>query len=407
MSAALETDVLVVGGGLVGSALAHALRLIPVRVALVEARDPAILGQPSFDGRVTALANGSQRILGRLGLWDAVATDAQPIRTIHISEQGRFGVARIEAREEGVPALGYTLENRVLGAALWDRLGRADDAELDLLAPARLARLESAHDGVLAEVERDVRRIRVRARLLVAADGARSVVRRMLGIHAREDDYGQEALIVNCATEAPHEGCAFERFTPHGPLAVLPLTRGRVGIVWTRPAAEARRLSALDDDAFRDALQRAFGGRLGRFERIGARAVHRLVRVRSDALSDRRVLLIGNAAVSLHPVAGQGFNLALRDVATIAELIAAAQDPGAAELLEGYAQWRASDQRKVAAFTHGLVRLFGVDSAALGTARGLGLIGFDLLPGAKSLLARHTMGMAGRLPRLARGLDLA
>jgi 2-octaprenyl-6-methoxyphenol hydroxylase len=405
MSTTLDTDVIVVGGGLVGSALAHALRRIRVRTALVEARDPAVLEQPSFDGRVTALANGSQRILDRLGLWEDVAADAQPIRTILISEQRRFGVARIEAREEGVAALGHTLENRSLGAALWDRLARAD-ADFDLLAPARLARLEAEPGAVLAEVEQGDTRLRVRGRLLVAADGTQSAVRGALGISAREDDYGQQAVIVNCTTEAAHEGRAFERFTPRGPLAVLPLTRRRVGIVWTQPAAEAARAMALDDAAFRDALQLLFGRRLGRFERIGARAVHRLARVRSDSLAGRRVLLIGNAAVSLHPVAGQGFNLALRDVAALAELIADAPDPGAADLLERYARWRAADQRNVAAFTHGLVRLFGVDSAVLGAARGLGLLGFDLFPGAKSLLARHTMGMAGRLPRLARGLDL-
>jgi 2-octaprenyl-6-methoxyphenol hydroxylase len=260
-------------------------------------------------------------------------------------------------------------------------------------------------------------------------------VRGLLGIEAREDRYAQKAVILNCATAVPHRGVAFERFTPDGPLAMLPLTGARMGVVWTLPATEADAIATLPDDAFRDALQRVFGYRLGRILRIGTRTVHALGRVRSDALGAPRVVLIGNAAVSLHPVAGQGFNLALRDVAALAELIAEEQvnrgsrygreggrdgsragsrdsrtegagDLGSPELQRRYEEWRADDQRKVAWFTHGLVDLFGRRLPGLGTARGLGLVAFDLLPGAKAALARHTMGIAGRLPRLARGLEL-
>jgi 2-octaprenyl-6-methoxyphenol hydroxylase len=238
-------------------------------------------------------------------------------------------------------------------------------------------------------------------------------VRRALGITAREDDYDQQAIILNCTTEIAADGRAFERFTPQGPLAVLPMTHGRVAIIWTLPSQVADSLIALPDAAFGAELERAFGRRLGRFERIGQRALHRLVRTQSDALTGPRALLIGNAAMSLHPVAGQSFNLALRDVATIAELIAeervaqgAAADIGKTEILDRYRAWRRADQRKVAGFTHGLVRAFGARLPGLAPLRGLGLVAFDLMPGAKALLARHTMGTAGRLPRLARGLDL-
>ncbi len=405
---ALECDVLVVGGGLVGSALAVALAPLPVRCVLVEAENPKALEQPSFDSRVTALANGSARILGGLGLWDALRAQAEPILSIHVSERGRFGSARITAAEEGVPALGYTVENRALGAALWERLG--GHAGCSVVAPARLARFQARAEGVEAELERGAERIAVRARLLVAADGARSRVRGLLGIVAREDDYAQKAVILNCATSVPHRGAAFERFAPSGPLALLPLTGGRSGVVWTLPAAAADAVAALPDAELAAALQREFGFRLGRIGRVGARAVHPLKRVRSDALGAPRVVLIGNAAMSLHPVAGQGFNLALRDVAALAELIAGAAargaDPGAVGVLERYAEWRREDQRKVALFTHGLIDLFGRRGPGLGLARGLGLVAFDLLPGAKAALARHTMGIAGRLPRLARGLSL-
>jgi 2-octaprenyl-6-methoxyphenol hydroxylase len=223
-------------------------------------------------------------------------------------------------------------------------------------------------------------------------------------------------VIFNCATEAPLAGRAFERFTARGPIALLPHTGGRAAVIWTLPAADAERIAALSTPSFRAELQAAFGHRLGRFTRIGERYLHPLVRVTSGAIHGQRAVLIGDAALRLHPVAGQGFNLALRDVATLAEVIAdellAAQasgapaDVGAAPLLERHATWRAADRQRVSAFTHGLIQLFGEPMPAVGLGRGLGLMAFDLLPGAKALLARQTMGKAGRLPRLARGLRL-
>ena len=407
---AIDADVLIVGGGLVGSLLAHALGPLPLDVVLVESRRVETLEQPSFDGRATALANGSQRVLDRLGLWDAIRAEAQPIRLIHIGERGRFGAARIDAREEGVAALGFTVENRVLGRALWEPL--ANRPRFDCLAPAALDDCTIGADRVTARVDVAGRPREVRARLLVAADGARSRLRERIGVSARVDDYAQQAVIVNCTTELPHRGRAFERFTRDGPLAVLPLTRDRVAIVWTLPSVSAGRVLSLSDDAFRAELQDAFGHRLGRFGRIGRREAHPLIRVRADAVVAERTVLIGNAAVALHPVAGQGFNLALRDAAALAEVIAealaesAAVDFGSPALLGRYRAWRAGDQRKLAGFTHALVRGFGAEWPGLSRVRGTGLMLFDLLPGAKSLLARHTMGLAGRVPRLARGLGL-
>ncbi|HEX5421749.1 MAG TPA: 2-octaprenyl-6-methoxyphenyl hydroxylase, partial [Gammaproteobacteria bacterium] len=406
----LDCDVLIVGGGLVGSALAAALAALPIRTVLVEAEDPNKLEQPSFDGRVTALANGSARILSALGLERTLETEAEPILSIHISERGRFGAARIRAAEEGVAALGYTLENRGLGRALWERLRTAP--ECTVLAPARLTGFRAGEAMVEAEIESAEGRKSVRAKLLVAADGARSRVRGLLRIEAREDHYAQKAVILNCTTAVPHRGGAFERFTANGVLAMLPLQGGRAGVIWSLPAACADEVAALPDEKFSAALQREFGYRLGRIVRTGKRALHELRRVRSDALGAPRVVLIGNAAVSLHPVAGQGFNLALRDVAALAEIVAdefrrPQCDVGAAHILQSYEAWRAADQRKVAWFTHELVGLFGRAAPGLGVVRGLGLIAFDLLPGAKAALARHTMGLAGRLPRLSRGVNLA
>ena len=398
-------DVLIAGGGAVGSALACALSELPLDVVLVELQQPQLLAQPSFDARVTALANGSQQILSGLDLWRDLAGYVEAIRTIHISERGRFGAARLKAGEENVPALGYTVENQTLGRVLWERLQRSQ--RLKVLAPAKVVALRREPELAVVTVERDGATETVRAKLVVAADGARSAVRAALGVQATEDDYGQRAVVFNCATEARLDGRAFERFTERGPIALLPLTGGRGATIWTLPGGDAQRIAALPDDAFRAELQASFGQRLGRFTRIGQRHLYPLARVASETIHGARAVLIGDAALRLHPVAGQGFNLALRDIATLAEVIADGDaDVGAAELLERYSTWRAADRQRVSSFTHGLIQLFGDSAPGLGAGRGLGLMAFDLLPGAKALLARQTMGKAGRLPRLARGLPL-
>lgn len=408
-SSADSCDVLIAGGGLVGSALAVALAQLPIKTLLVEPRNPATLEQPSFDARVTALGNGSQRILAGLGIWDAIEDAAEAITDIHVSEQGRFGAVRISARREGVAALGYTIENRVLGAALWRELARAPGFRS--VAPAALTAIEVTGGALAAEIERAGVAQRVQARLLIAADGVESVARKVLAIPAARDDYGQAALVVNCEVERALDGLALERFTPDGPLAILPLPQGRAGIVWTMGAARAEGVMASSDDALREALDRAAGGRLGEIQRLGRRALYPLHRVRSSRVVAARTALVGNAAVNLHPVAGQGFNLALRDVAALAELIADSlaageADIGRADLLGRYARWRRRDQTAVALFTHGLIRLFGLRAPGLGTLRGAGLAAFDVIPGAKSALARLAMGRGGRLPRLACGRSL-
>ncbi|HSC07847.1 MAG TPA: 2-octaprenyl-6-methoxyphenyl hydroxylase [Steroidobacteraceae bacterium] len=399
-------DVAIVGGGMVGASLAAALTPLGLRVALVESVPLQSESQPSFDERTTALSNGSRRILNSMGVWDAVAPEAAPIRRIHVSDQGRFGFARIDAAEEGVAALGFVLANRVLGAALWERL--AGDPAITIFCPARVDEITASPETVTLQVEADEQPPRtLRARLLVAADGANSGIRKALGIEATRWDYEQTAIITNVATRKFHDHVAYERFTNTGPLAVLPLADGRCTVVWTLAPEVAQATLQLDDATFLARLQERFGFRLGRFTRVGRRHAYPLALTRAEERVGKRVVIIGNAAQGLHPIAGQGFNLGLRDVATLAEVIADSPATlGDEAMLARYDEWRRTDRRGVIAFTDGLVRLFGNPLGSVKVARDLGLLLFDVLPPAKSALSALSMGITGKLPRLARGVPL-
>jgi len=401
-------DVLIIGGGMVGASLAHALLGIGLRVGVVEAHAPNTDQQPSYDDRVIALAWGSRLILEGMGVWPDIAPAAEPIRHIHISERGHFGFARFDAKEERVEALGYVVTARDLGRALLAELESA--GQVDLFCPARLDSFTPEAERVRVTVREGDEIRRLETRLLVAADGGDSVVRRLLGIPVQERRYGQTAIISNITPERPHAGIAYERFTDSGPLAMLPMTEGRCSLVWTARDEQVDEIMSWDDTRFLAQLQDRFGYRLGRLLKTGRRAAYplKLMRVREQVR--RRVVLIGNAAHAVHPVSGQGFNLGIRDVAVLADLLAEAarmrSDPGAMALLERYAEWRAGDQRMVATITDTLARLFANPLPPLRLARDCGLLGLDLCPPVKHLTARQFMGLNGRLPRLARGLPV-
>ena len=424
--AAPVAELAIVGGGMVGAclalALADTLAASGRRIVLLEATPPETGQSPSFDGRTSALSNGSRRILETLGVWSEVAAQAAPISRIHISDRGRFGAARIDAAEQGLAAMGYVVPNRVLGAALWARLEGHPGVELR--TPCRVVGLQREAAQVQLSLDDGST---VAARLVVAADGAQSVVREAAGVTATAEDYGQVALITQVSAGRPHEGVAYERFTTSGPIAVLPLPPAlghqRVATVWTLAPAEAARVRALDDAAFLAELQQAFGWRLGRFAAPGERLAYPLALVQSASLVSERVAIIGNAAQGLHPIAGQGFNLGLRDAITLAECVAdalarrdaavnadastqAAADPGSDAVLQRYAEWRAADRRLLVRFTDGLVKLFGARLGPLRAARSFGLSLFDVLPAAKAAMSTLSTGGGGELPRLARGLPL-
>lgn len=392
---------------MVGATLALAVARTGYRVAVLEARPPGAPGQPSYDERTTALAFGSRRILEALDLWSGLADAATPIEHIHVSERGRFGVTRLHARDEGVPALGYVVANRALGAAWQSALA---DSTVAFITPARVCGYRVTRHGVAVDMEHDGELRTLDAQLLVAADGSDSVVRELAGIGVREQDYGQCAVIANVTAQRNHGGIAYERFTDEGPIAMLPMSDRRWALVWTRPSAHVDDTLAQSDEAFLAALQARFGWRLGRLQRAGRRAAYPLRLRRALRDSAARLVLVGNASHTLHPVAGQGFNLALRDVAVLADLLAdaarAGGDPGDSALLDAYSCWRRRDLDTVQVYTDGLVRLFTNPWPPLAHLRGAALAAMDLCPPLRGRLARQSMGLTGRAPRLARGRAL-
>jgi len=403
-----DYDILIVGGGMVGGSLAVALGETGFRVGLVEAHPFGSGTEPAYDDRSIALAYGSRRIFEAIGLWQAMAEELTPIKKIHVSDRGHLGVTRLDCAEEAVDALGYVVESRIMGRVLNERFGQVSN--LDVISPARLVDISVAKDVATAELDCEGATRRVTARLIVAADGTMSPIRHMLGIEVVRKDYGQSALIANVSTEKPHDFVAYERFTDSGPLALLPMSKGRCSLVWTHRNEELARTEAMDDEQFLAALQERFGYRLGRFTRVGQRASYPLALLRAKEDIRPRVVLIGNASHTLHPVAGQGFNLGLRDVAVLADLLFDAGqqgvDPGSLTLLEAYADWRKGDLDRVSEYTDILVRLFTNPWPPLAHARSGVLMAVNAITPLKRLLARQNMGQAGHMPRLARGLSL-
>ena len=402
------TDIAIVGGGMVGATLALALAPLGRRIALIEAVPFDADGQPSFDERTTALSNGSRRVLETLGVWDEVAPAATPIAKIHVSDQGRFGFARIDAATQGLPAMGYVVPNRALGAVLWRRL--ADCPNVRAFCPAQVIAVRPGEAAVgldLALGEGAVTSLE--ARLVVAADGIRSAVRGAFGIEADSRDYGQTAVITTVLPQRFHDHVAYERFTEMGPLALLPLADGRCTLVLTLETALAAEAMGWGDARFLDELQRRFGFRLGRFLQVGRRAAYPLSLVRATRTSAPRCAIVGAAAQGMHPVAGMGFNLGLRDMASLAELLAdqgADADCGDGALLAAYDAWRAADRRAIIGFTDGLVRVFSSPSSVVRRLRNLALLAFDLMPPAKAALSALSTGASGRIPKLSRGVAL-
>ncbi|PLY14416.1 MAG: 2-octaprenyl-6-methoxyphenyl hydroxylase [Sedimenticola sp.] len=403
-----EYDLIVVGGGMVGASLARALTGCGLRIAVIEATPSQGDQQPSYDDRAIALAYGTRTILQGIGVWDALSAEAEPIRQIHVSDRGHFGFTRLDHKDHAIDALGYVATGHELGKALFAGLEQLP--HVTLYCPAKLTAFSLDAARARVELECQGEALSISARLLVAADGARSMVREQLGIEVREWAYGQTAVISNLIPGTEPQGVAFERFTDAGPMAMLPLTEGRYGLVWTISDEDVEHITALTDKQFINQVQERFGYRLGRFRRAGVRSVYPLKLLQAKEHIRPRVALIGNAAHAVHPITGQGFNLGIRDVAVLADVLAEANraqaDIGSLAVLEKYANWRKRDQQAVAMMTDGLVRLFTNPLLPVGVLRNLGMLALDMTPPLKRFVTRQFMGLNGRLPRLSRGLPL-
>jgi 2-octaprenyl-6-methoxyphenol hydroxylase len=391
------TPVLIIGGGLVGASLAIALDAAGIAATLVETAAPRTDAQPSYDERNLALARATVNGLDAIGVWRHAATRANPIEHIHVSREGEFGSARIDAARQGVDALGWTLPARELGTALLRRLDEC--TRLTRLAPASLTGLEPLANGWRATVLIDGTDKHIDTSLLVGADGTDSLVRGQLGIEAGRHDYRQTLFVCTMTTERDHRNRAYERFADAGPIALLPLGERRCGLVLTVDAEEAEAIIALDDAGFVEMAQRRFGWRLGRFSRPGKRHPYVIRAVTSSSIIAPRAVLVGNAAQTVHPIGAQGFNLGLRDALTLAELVTAAADPGAGDVLARYAARREPDREGTISMSHTLVRLACLPQPLLAPLRSLALLAFDRLSPLRNAMARRGMGFRGEPPQ--------
>jgi 2-octaprenyl-6-methoxyphenol hydroxylase len=408
-----QYDVAIVGGGLVGASLACALAPLGLKLCLMEAVIPSASDQPSYDDRTLALSASSCRILQGLDLWPQLKEQATAIREIQVRELQHPGSVLLDAQELGLESFGHVVEAREFGAAVLRRLEELKPG-LSLICPARVNSLQTHADHVQIAYTTGDQEKTLRARLVVGADGAESRIRAEAGIETERFDYGQTAIICNVTPEEPHRGRAFESFTPTGPFALLPHRDGRCGLVWSVPSDQAEALLALDDAEFLHQAERRFGKALGAWKKIGRRSSYPLQLVRAKADWQPRVLILGNAAHAIHPIAAQGFNLGLRDVAVLAEVLAnaladarlqsaAVFDPGSTRVLQTYSAWRKDDQAETIAYTDGLARLYANPSVAASIARRAGLLAHRLVPALRRHLAIKAMGFRGRIPKLAQG----
>lgn len=403
-------DIVIAGGGMVGVSLALQLgAVLPAATSIllvegfpfpevVEGEAPDY--HPAFDARSTALSYSSRLIYENMQVWDDVQQWLCSIDSIHVSSRGRFGSAMLHAREHGWPALGYVVENAWLGSALIQALYR--QGRVEVCSPAKVVAASPAGEGISLQLEGEVPD-RIDAALLLVADGASSGLREQLGVAVEEKPYRQHALVANVASAQPHQGCAYERFTDEGPLALLPLLAApggdnRSALVWTLPPDRADHLQTCPEEEFLACLQDRFGYRLGRLVQVGERHTYPLSLVQSSEQVRQGVVVMGNAAHALHPVAGQGYNLALRDVAELGRVLAAGLAAGlpAGDLatLQGYERRQRADQERTIGFSDRVPALFMQADPLLGLGRDLALAGLDFIPGLKNEFVRYAAGVA-------------
>ena len=405
-------DIVIAGGGMVGVSLALQLgAVLPAKttILLVEgvpipsAVDGGVQDyHPAFDARSTALSYSSRQIYERMDMWEDLRQWVCAIESIHVSTRGRFGNTLLRASDYRWPALGYVVENAWLGNALIQQLYR--QGRVEVRCPAKVVGAKPEGKSVTVDLDGEGLHGRFSTGLLLVADGANSRLRDQLGIAVNQKPYQQHAVVANIASAEPHAGCAYERFTDTGPLALLPLLKAdgiehRSALVWTLPAEQARHLRGCDEAEFLQVLQERFGYRLGRLIKVGERHEYPLSLVQSTEQVRQGIVVMGNAAHALHPVAGQGFNLALRDVAALGRVlgagITAGLAPGDLQTLQRYQQRQQSDQDRTIQFSDRIPTLFMHADPVLGLGRDLALAGLDIMPSLKREFVRYAAGAVG------------
>ena len=396
-----DYDLLIVGGGLAGNCLALALKDTGLRMAIVEANTREQLSVSPAGDRALALAAGTVMMLETLGIWQGISHAATAIKQIHISDRGHFGKTRLSAQKENVDALGYVITARNIETYV---ANQAAESGIELISPARVVGLMSGDNEVCVSLKQGNDSLNVSAKLLVGADGGLSSVRQLLDITQQITEYGQTALVTTVKSTLPNKNTAFERFTASGPLALLPVAKNQCAVVWTRKNEDADALMLGSEADFLDELQQCFGFKLGELSLVAPRRAFPLSLIRAEKMVAGRAVIIGNAAHQLHPVAGQGFNLGLRDVVRLSEMLIKQnerhKDIGAADFLKEYAASRKKDHNRTIGFTDAVVKIFSNEWLALAAARNIGLALLDHIPVAKTLLTRHAMGLAEQMPSL-------
>ena len=400
-----DYDVVIIGAGMVGASLACALAPSGLRIAIIESVSLSDNQQPSYDDRGITLSPSSKRILEHISVWQQIQTFTTPIKKIHVSEQGRFGFTHLDAVEAGQTELGHVVVARSLGHALHKHMLSFDN--VNLICPAELKHFKRTGSGMSVEITQAENNETLMTGLLVGADGNHSLVRRLAGINTNEKDFKQTAIVANVTTQKANNGTAYERFTPHGPVALLPIDKYRSVSVFTVKEHKAESCLGMTDDQYIESIESEFGRRLGKIEKVGQRRSYPIIFIEAIEQYQEQLILLGNAAHAIHPNAAQGFNLGLRDVAGLVECISEGIEKGLTtddvSILESYLDLRLADQKRVMRFTNGLANSFYNEWPILSTARNIAMLLLDSIPDLKLSFIEKTMGITGLQPKLVRG----